>query len=539
MSFENNNLSNNKLRFLVAVNALPMAVLFIWQAYTRNIDGDEGLYLEAVRLVLAGKLLYFDFFYQQMPLIPYIYAGWVKIFGLSLLSVRWLSVLLFFGAGVWMTAYVAKRCRNPLVISLVALLYYSSGMVLAWAPVFKTHPLNIFCLVGSAITLLEWRAGGRNSLARIGLSALLLGIGINSRLTLGPYAIFFFGFIFFGNPRHRWRDSLWFTLVVAVVSVPTFYFFWKDPDQFIRFNLTYHTKIFPGVVGLEKRLITARNVFLPIQMSVLLGLAQVGVLMRASRGWKEFLSDDTSFWGAALFIFIAVHMSAAEPFTQYFSAAVPFAILAGLPVLEWIRARLRAWGLGLFALLVAVYLSGSRDTQYFEIFSVGSMDKSWALDTILPASQVAKRIIPQNEDCLTWWPGYAVMAGCRSPAGNENHMRNHAIHVGIPGTTLEKYKMMSEERLIEDLTERRYPYIIEGVYRIRGPYADYMDVLIEENYRMVTQVRGVKIYKARSKLLKKVVGESLQGSTRKGEGQGTPKIGMKAGSRLSIHRSQR
>lgn len=526
MSPSNPDFSNRKLGLLVAANAVPMLVLFIWQAYTRNIDGDEGLYLEAVRQILEGKRLYFDFFYQQMPLLPYIYAGWAKLFGLSLLSARWLSLLFFLGAGVWTTAYVGKRCRDPLLICLVALLYYASGMVLAWAPVFKTHPLNVFCLVGSAICLLEWRSGGRVSLTRVVLAAALLGVGINSRLTLGPYAVFFAGFVFFGNPAHRWRDTLAFTLVVAVVSIPTFYFFWQDPDQFLRFNLTYHTQIFPGVVGVEKRVATAGKVFLPIQMFLLLGMAQLGLLMRARSGWGAFLADDTSFWGAALALFIAVHMSAAEPFTQYFSAAVPFAILAGLPVLEWIRARLRGWGMALFALMVAAYLSGSRGTQYFEIFSMGSMDKSWQLETILPASQAAQRLIPPDAECLTWWPGYAVFAGCRSPAGMENHMRNHAIDVGIPGSTLEKYKMMSDERLAADLSERRFPYLIEGVYRIRGPFADYIDVLIEENYRLMTQVRGVKIYRARSKPLKQVIGETLQRAPRKGEGKRSPEVGM-------------
>lgn len=515
-------LSKAKRWVLVLVNGLPMLVLFFWQAYTRNVDGDEGLYLEAVRLVLQGKELYFDFFYQQMPLLPYVYAAWAKIFGLSLFSVRWLSVLLFCGAGLWMTSYIARRCKDPLVVSVSAVLFYGSGIVLAWAPVFKTHPLNILCLTGSAICLLDWRQGGRDNIFLIACAGLLLGIGINSRLLLAPYAIFFACFVFFGNQRHRWRDALLFSGVVTLTSLPTFYFLWKDPDQFIRFNLTYHTNIFPGVVGLEKRLVTAKNVFLPVQMALLLILAQLGVLIRARRGWKEFLNDDTSFWAASLLIFIAVHMASAEPFTQYFSAMVPLSILAGLPVLEGLRSRFRAWTILIFSVLLCVYLSGLRATHYFEIYSMGSMDSFWELKNLKAATWSAQRVIPKGVVCLTWWPGYAVMAGCRSASGMENHMRNHAIDVGIPGQTLEKYKMMSDERLIEDLSERRFPYLIEGVYRIRGPFSDYIDVIIQENYRLTTQANGVKIYQARSKLLKNVVGEPLQGNFGKGKRKGPP-----------------
>src|ERR1700694_3313720 len=43
-------------------------------AHVRPIDGDEGYYTTAARLVWEGKTPYRDFSYPQGPLLPYIYS---------------------------------------------------------------------------------------------------------------------------------------------------------------------------------------------------------------------------------------------------------------------------------------------------------------------------------------------------------------------------------------------------------------------------------------------------------------------------------
>src|ERR1700740_731179 len=45
-------------------------------AQVRPIDGDEGYYTTAARLVWEGKTPYRAFFYPQGPLLPYIYS-WI------------------------------------------------------------------------------------------------------------------------------------------------------------------------------------------------------------------------------------------------------------------------------------------------------------------------------------------------------------------------------------------------------------------------------------------------------------------------------
>jgi O-antigen ligase len=60
-------------------------------ALSRLIARDEGFYLLAARLVMEKELPYVDFFYPQMPLFPYLYGLWMKIFSFSWTSGRTFS----------------------------------------------------------------------------------------------------------------------------------------------------------------------------------------------------------------------------------------------------------------------------------------------------------------------------------------------------------------------------------------------------------------------------------------------------------------
>ena len=62
-------------RFLIVPVFLAQLAFFTYVALHRFANGDEGFYLLASRLVLAHKKPYLDFFFLQMPLLPYVYAS--------------------------------------------------------------------------------------------------------------------------------------------------------------------------------------------------------------------------------------------------------------------------------------------------------------------------------------------------------------------------------------------------------------------------------------------------------------------------------
>jgi hypothetical protein len=70
-----------KLWWLRLLVALGLAALLIPIGRVRLIDGDEGYYLQAARLVSEGKRIYTDFFYPQMPFGAHVYAAWFWLWG--------------------------------------------------------------------------------------------------------------------------------------------------------------------------------------------------------------------------------------------------------------------------------------------------------------------------------------------------------------------------------------------------------------------------------------------------------------------------
>ena len=105
-------------------------------------------YLLASRLVLMHRWRYLDLFYNQAPLLPYIYALWMKYTAVSWNSARIFSVLLTTLLGVLLYEHVCRQTRSWIAGLLAVVLFASSTLVFAWFPVVKTHSLAglfLFC----------------------------------------------------------------------------------------------------------------------------------------------------------------------------------------------------------------------------------------------------------------------------------------------------------------------------------------------------------------------------------------------------------
>ena len=79
---------------LLSIVFVAQAIVFRFIALHRFVDGDEGFYLSASRLVLLHKRPYLDFFYTQAPLLPYVYAGWMKVAGVTWISAKTFAAML-------------------------------------------------------------------------------------------------------------------------------------------------------------------------------------------------------------------------------------------------------------------------------------------------------------------------------------------------------------------------------------------------------------------------------------------------------------
>ena len=106
---------------------LALVALYAGIVYLR-MGGDEGAYLVAADLVRSGKIPYRDFFFPQMPLLPYIHAPGIVAFGEEVYAGRIVSGMLALGTavaiGVGCYTVSGRRFLSMACGSLVLLSYY-------------------------------------------------------------------------------------------------------------------------------------------------------------------------------------------------------------------------------------------------------------------------------------------------------------------------------------------------------------------------------------------------------------------------------
>src|ERR1035441_4157694 len=113
-------------KLLLPCVALLLGTAFITVSRVRLIDGDEGFYLLAAKLVFQGKVLYSDFLYTQMPLLPFAYGSWMRIAGDTWNSARLLSAIFATVLGCLLYWHVTRITGSWLAGCLAALLFVSS-----------------------------------------------------------------------------------------------------------------------------------------------------------------------------------------------------------------------------------------------------------------------------------------------------------------------------------------------------------------------------------------------------------------------------
>jgi hypothetical protein len=194
-------------KILLPAVALLLGTVFIAVAHLRLIDGDEGFYLLAAKLVFHGKVLYRDFFYTQMPLLPFVFGSWMRIAGETWSSARLLSALFATTLGCLLYCHVTRNTGSWRAGCLAALLFASSTPVVVWFTTVKTFSISTLLLFGAYMAV--WQGSGKWALA---LSGLLFALSVDCWLYLAgtaPVLLFSINHLRTAYPNRRTAYS-WF-----------------------------------------------------------------------------------------------------------------------------------------------------------------------------------------------------------------------------------------------------------------------------------------------------------------------------------------
>ncbi len=198
-------------KLLLVPIVLLQVLVFTFIVRHRFIHVDEGFFLVAARLVLMGKKPYLDFFYPQAPLLPYIYALWMKCFGISWAAGRQLAALLTCLLGALVYGHVCRLTRNWLAGVAAVIVFVSSTLIFAWLPIVA--PFSLAGLFIFAAYVVVSRLSAESPRWLIAAAGLLLGLSVDIRsYLLAPHSavpVVDFQELHYGFPNSLHSLVLW------------------------------------------------------------------------------------------------------------------------------------------------------------------------------------------------------------------------------------------------------------------------------------------------------------------------------------------
>jgi hypothetical protein len=454
-----------------AAALLLPALVFVPLSLVRFVDGDEGVYAYASRLALHGNLPYRDYFYEQTPLLPYVYGAWIGVTGESWLALRVLSALLACAVGALLYLHAARRFgRRTAVLGL--LLYVSSALVFGFFVVVKTFALATLLLLG-AFALVDGRARSPRAVFAAGaLAALAVDVRLVVLAAVPALAV-------------AARDRLAaFAGGFLAGLVPSVILFALAPRQFVFDNLGYHLAKDSGGLGHEpaQKAHTIENLVGLGKADHLAGL-QVALLVVAAVGAAVLLRRlPLALWVALL---LALGCLAPSPtYAQYFSVVVPFAVLGAL----------EAWSARIPLMLVAVaatyVLAGALDVGRQR---AGDPVQKPSIGSVQAVAREVQRLSRPDERVLSSWPGYLFGTHARAEPDYTNHFAPAAASK-LSSTEARRDLVASEPELEARIRARRPRIVVYRNWLTVEPFALWDAALRDAGYRRVATVESAGIY---------------------------------------------
>lgn len=503
----------------------------------RPIDGDEGYYASAIRLVAEGQRPYSDFFYPQTPLLPYLYVPAYVVVGFSpvgssligssligsspvgssLAGLRVLSVLLSgFALGIWWLALRRLFPNHPRQALAGLLLLALNPYCFVWSMTIKSYAAANFLVI---LALWSWLKGQQDGRWwAFGILGLSLGMLLGVRLLYGPWVAFVFLFLFGEAVRSTEKGlrnlahGLWGCLLGLL---PTLWFMSHDLDAFLFNNIRYHQlrhqplkaeidPVSPLDRILENFAVMGQSLLQNLFMVLLLGLALWGL-------WRWLRQKNTPphqgllFLAGGLVVMMAASLVPYPAHEQYFTVPLaPFLTplaLAGiwaLPKISRGRGRMAA-PLMAAPIMAALVMAAALSAADLGIRHAGmDMSPTWSMARLAKVSAQIEALTEPDDIVCAFWPGYTFAAGRRFLPGSENHF---GIEISERLTIEEKvkYKILSKEYLLDVVENERVDMIVLGTWMNglnNGIHQHHLPVLLDamkEHYRAVWTLDDVEL----------------------------------------------
>lgn len=274
-------------RWLVLCVFLWFGVLAVSSQFA-VLNLDEPWYLAASSLIGRGSLPYRDFFFTQMPLLPYVYAVVVHFVGASLAGGRLFSIMLSTLA-VASSLSITRAIAGTRGAILLFLLLLTTPGVLAFLAVVKTY--SLVASLSLLSLMLVFHPGSRSTGWGAWLSAVLAGLAAAARISFLPVTVFVW--LYWVWRRRFWSAALG-ALAVLAFAAPVLLNsggnFLYDAFEFHQY-ISFSAFAVPGIPSKIVLLLAIAVGFAPgFVMAVfllVLSLRSPGVRWKLTAWWRE------------------------------------------------------------------------------------------------------------------------------------------------------------------------------------------------------------------------------------------------------------
>jgi 4-amino-4-deoxy-L-arabinose transferase-like glycosyltransferase len=490
---------------------LLQAGFFLFVSQHRFIDGDEGFYLLASRLVMQHKAPYLDFFYTQAPLLPYAYAAWFRLAGISWFAARAFCALQTAVLGGLLYEHVCRETGKWIAGVAAVVLFASSSFIFAWFPIVKTFPLaTLFLFLAYVIFVRQSQSAPGWWIAAAGV---LFGLSVDTRSYVVAVAPVFLWWLFCQN-RQRWLPRiLWFAGGSVVGITPSLILFFASPDAFLFNNLGYHAmRSKAGLIGLWEDkvmvlLATFGGRFTGFQFSVLTLTCFGFIVLRRMKRDASLLA----FWIAFA---LGVVSSLPTPASmQYFCMLVPFLIVAAVCSASDYLAGLQSQremriAAAVCVILLVSFVGFAVPTYRHYLFTgenVPGIEDSidapnWTLQQVTAVSHAIDEFASPGEKVVSFWPGYIFASRADAYPGFENDF-GLVVARKLSREKREQYHVPSSAEIVDEFASHGPRLVVIGN---QGPvsggpkYSSAVGVVRTYGYALVRMVGETSIYERSS-----------------------------------------
>ncbi len=449
----------------------------------RKVNLDEGWYLWAGKLVMAGKLLYRDFVYTQTPLLPYVYGISQQLLGEGLYQGRMVTSLFTVLTILLCTFIVYRRAeqiapaaalsnakeeaaeqatgrqnRQHLTALTFLLLFGTSFYALAYLTYTATYALATFLMISSLAVVVYFGQSREDEMARNILATVLLVTAVATRLSILAAAPPLLLFLIYTS-RRRLRAFVWIAVSGSAALFLLLGSFWLLSDGMLFYDIFgFHTD---RILSLERQIKKMLRVLgesaliylIPILLSTI-GASKIFFRARRSSIGRGILRPYLFEWllVSMIVLLLAMHLIPRTTASYYNTLQAPLLCMLGAFALaQWLgRDAIRGRGSTHVALALAAIATHATINGvalfYFDLLALPPINQ---IAVVKDAAAFLRRIELPSDTLLTLNTHLALEAGMNVPTGYE--MSIFSYRPDWTTARAQQFNAVNNELLIEDL----------------------------------------------------------------------------------------